>query len=77
MRTAVQSAYPAGYVPKPVPTVAELAKRGMARPVQHTVVAPDGSTRQDTRMHVTPEGHALMGEVMADNAAAWRKAAGK
>lgn len=59
--------YPAGYNPEHVPTADELALIGLARPV---------TFRDSTRMLISAEGHALLGEVMARNAAAWRAASG-
>ena len=45
----------------PVPTVAELVRRGLAHPTQWT---KDGAP---SRYSITPEGHALLGRIMREN----------
>ena len=44
-----------------MPTVRELAHRGLAHPVSWT---QDGTP---TRYAITPEGHALLGRIMREN----------
>ena len=44
-----------------MPTVAELAHRGLAHPISWT---KDGIP---TRYHVSTEGHALLGRIMREN----------
>jgi hypothetical protein len=46
---------------RPVPTVAELASRGLAHPVSWT---KDGTP---TRWSITPAGNALLGRIMREN----------
>lgn len=46
---------------KPVPTVAELTRRGLAHPITWT---KDGAS---SRYQISPEGHALLGRIMREN----------
>jgi hypothetical protein len=51
-----------------VPTVPELAKRGLARSITASVRQPDGSVRDDTRWQVSAEGQRLICAAQETNA---------
>lgn len=56
---------------KTVPTVAELAAMGRHLAYATNFVAGDrkGDPPKPTKWHITAEGHALLGAIMAENAA--------
>lgn len=53
---------------EPVPTVPELARKGLAKPVTATYVDRAGEVKKDTRYQVSDEGQQLIYDAMKRNA---------